>query len=71
MAKLRAVECREFIKAAVENAEDMGVPASIAVAGPEGRLIALERMDAAGFITSDTAIAKVCIAKAGIADRKL
>lgn len=56
MAKLRAVE----------NAEDTGVPVSIAVAGPEGRLIAVERMDAAGFITFDTAIAK-----AGIADRKL
>ena len=58
MAKLRAVECREFIKAAVEKAEEMGVPVSIAVVGPEGHLIAVERMDEAGFITPDTAIAK-------------
>ena len=58
MAKLRAVECREFIKAVVEKAEEMGVPVSIAVVGPEGHLIALERMDEAGFITPDTAVAK-------------
>ena len=58
MAKLRAVECREFIKAVVEKAEEMGVPISIAVVGPEGHLIAVERMDEAGFITPDTAIAK-------------
>lgn len=58
MAKLRAVECREFIKAVIEKAEAMGVPVSIAVVGPEGHLIAVERMDDAGFITPDTAIAK-------------
>jgi uncharacterized protein GlcG (DUF336 family) len=58
MSKLRAVECREFIKAVIEKAEEMGVPVSIAVVGPEGHLIALERMDEAGFITPDTAIAK-------------
>jgi len=58
MAKLRAVECREFIKAVIEKAEDMGVPVSVAVVGPEGHLIAVERMDEAGFITPDTAIAK-------------
>src|SRR5258708_40091780 len=58
MAKLRAVECREFIKAAIEKADEMGVPVSTAVVGPEGNLIALERMDAAGFITPETAIAK-------------
>jgi glc operon protein GlcG len=34
------------------------VPVSIAVVGPEGHLIAVERMDEAGFITPDTAIAK-------------
>src|ERR1017187_10597768 len=50
MAKLRAVECREFIKAVVEKAENMGVPVSVAVVGPEGHLIAVERMDEAGFI---------------------
>jgi uncharacterized protein GlcG (DUF336 family) len=58
MAKLRAVECREFIKAVIEKAEGMGVPVSIAVVGPEGHLIALERMDDAGFITPETAFAK-------------
>ncbi|HEY1472574.1 MAG TPA: heme-binding protein [Pseudolabrys sp.] len=58
MAKLRAVECREFIKAVVEKAAEMGVPVSVAVVGPEGHLIAVERMDDAGFITPDTAIAK-------------
>ena len=58
MAKLRAVECREFIKAVVEKAEAMGVPVSIAVVGPEGKIIEVERMDEAGFVTPDTAIAK-------------
>jgi len=58
MVKLRAAECREFIKAVVGKAADMGVPVSVAVVGPEGHLIALERMDDAGFITPDTAIAK-------------
>jgi uncharacterized protein GlcG (DUF336 family) len=55
---LRAAECREFIAAVVEKAAEMGVPVSVAVVGPEGHLIALERMDEAGFITPDTAIAK-------------
>jgi uncharacterized protein GlcG (DUF336 family) len=36
MAKLRAAECREFIKVVVEKAADMGVPISVAVVGPEG-----------------------------------
>ena len=58
MAKLRSAECREFIAAVVEKAAEMGVPVSVAVVGPEGHLIALERMDEAGFITPDTAIAK-------------
>jgi uncharacterized protein GlcG (DUF336 family) len=58
MGKLRAAECREFIAAVVEKATEMGVPVSIAVVGPEGHLIAVERMDEAGFITPDTAIAK-------------
>ncbi len=64
MAKLRAVECREFIKAVVEKAEEMAVPVSIAVVGPEGHLIAVERMDDAGFITPETAIAKAFTAAA-------
>jgi uncharacterized protein GlcG (DUF336 family) len=58
MAKLRAAECREFIDAVVEKAGAMGVPVSVAVVGPEGHLIAVERMDEAGFITPETAIAK-------------
>jgi glc operon protein GlcG len=58
MTKLKAAECREFIKAAVEKADEMAVPVSIAVVGPEGHLIAVERMDEAGFITPETAIAK-------------
>lgn len=58
MARLTAVECRAFIDAASEKAAEMGVPVSIAIVGPEGHLIALERMDAAGFITPDTARAK-------------
>ena len=45
MTKLRATECREFIKAVVEKAEAMHVPVSIAVVGAEGHLIAVERMD--------------------------
>jgi uncharacterized protein GlcG (DUF336 family) len=36
----------------------MGVPVSIAVVGLEGNLIALERMDDAGFVTPETAWAK-------------
>lgn len=58
MAKLRAAECRQFIDAAAEKAAEMGVPVSIAVVGPEGHLIALERMDDAGFITPETAWSK-------------
>jgi glc operon protein GlcG len=58
MGKLRAAECREFIKAVVEKAAEMGVPISVAVVGPEGNIIAVERMDDAGFVTPDTAIAK-------------
>lgn len=58
MTKLRAAECRGFIKAVVEKADAMGVPVSIAVVGAEGHLIAVERMDEAGFITPETAIGK-------------
>jgi glc operon protein GlcG len=58
MAKLRAVECREFIKAVIEKAEEMKVPVSIAVVNAEGHLIALERMDDAGFITPEMAWGK-------------
>lgn len=64
MAKLKAAECREFIKAVVEKAGEMGVPISVAVVGPEGNIIAVERMDEAGFVTPDTAIAKAYTAAA-------
>jgi uncharacterized protein GlcG (DUF336 family) len=58
MAKLRIAQCRAFIDAAFEKAQQMGTPVSVAIVGPEGHLIALERMDDAGFITPDTARAK-------------
>jgi glc operon protein GlcG len=58
MAKLRALECREFIKAVVEKAEEMKVPVAVAIVNAEGHLLALERMDDAGFITPETAQSK-------------
>lgn len=58
MAKLTLTECRKFIDATIDKANEMGVPVSIAIVGPEGHLIALERMDDAGFITPDTARSK-------------
>ena len=58
MAKLRAVECREFIKAVVDKAEEIKIPIAVAVVNAEGHLIALERMDNAGFITAEIAHAK-------------
>src|SRR5437870_2427568 len=58
MAKLRAVECREFIKAAVAEAEAMGIAVSVAVVNAEGHLLALERMDDASFITPEIAWSK-------------
>jgi glc operon protein GlcG len=58
MARLRAVECRRFIKTVVEKATAMGVPVAIAVVNPEGHLLALERMDEAGFITPEIAWSK-------------
>ena len=64
MARLRAAECREFIAAVIEKADEMGVPVSIALVGPEGNIIAVERMDEAGFVTPDTAIAKAYTAAA-------
>lgn len=58
MAKLRARDCRAFIDAVTEKAEEMKVPVSIAVVNAEGHLIVLERMDDAGFITTDIAWSK-------------
>jgi uncharacterized protein GlcG (DUF336 family) len=58
MARLRAVECREFIKAVVEKAEEMRVPVAIAIVNADGNLLAVERMDDAGFVTPMTAQSK-------------
>jgi uncharacterized protein GlcG (DUF336 family) len=59
LARLTAVECREFIKVVVDKANEMRVPISVSVVNAEGHLIALERMDDAGFIT-----AEICWSKA-------
>ena len=64
MNRLTATECRRFFDAVAEKAKEMGAPVSMAVVGPEGHLIALERMDDAGFITPDTAHAKAYTAVA-------
>src|SRR5262245_15536839 len=64
MARLVASECRPFFDAVTEKAKEIGAPVSIAVVGPEGNLIALERMDDAGFITPETAWAKAYTAAA-------
>lgn len=58
MARLRALACREFIAACVEKAEEMHTPVAIAVVNAEGHLLALERMDEAGFITPEIAWSK-------------
>ncbi|MCX8133810.1 MAG: heme-binding protein [Roseococcus sp.] len=58
MARLKLAEARRFIRAVIRKAQEMEVPVSIAVVGPEGHLIALERMDGAGWITPETATAK-------------
>ncbi|PZC44903.1 MAG: Uncharacterized conserved protein GlcG, DUF336 family [Chloroflexi bacterium] len=58
MAKIRAVDCHPFFEAVTEKASAMGVPVAMAVVNAEGHLIALERMDDAGFITPDIAYAK-------------
>ena len=51
-------EAREFFKLVWEKAEEMQVPVSMAVVNPEGHLIALERMDDAGWLTAEIAYAK-------------
>jgi glc operon protein GlcG len=58
MARLRAVECREFIRVVVDKAEEMKVPISVSIVNAEGHLIALERMDDAGFITAEISWSK-------------
>ncbi len=64
MPRITATECRPFFDAITTKALDMGAPVSMAVVGPEGHLIALERMDEAGFITPETAQAKAYTAAA-------
>src|SRR5215218_6099777 len=64
MNRLTIAECRAFMLAVNEKATEMGVPVSVAVVGPEGHLLALERMDGAGFITPDIARAKAYTAVA-------
>ena len=64
MPRLTALECRKFFDAVATKAHEMGAPVSMAVVGPEGHLIALERMDDAGFITPETAHAKAYTAVA-------
>ncbi len=64
MAFLTARECRPFFDAVAAKALEIGAPVSMAVVGPEGHLIALERMDDAGFITPETAHAKAYTAVA-------
>lgn len=58
MSRITASECRPFFDAVTAKAKEMGAPVSMAVVGPEGHLIALERMDDAGFITPETAWGK-------------
>ena len=56
--KVTVAECREFFKHVWDKAREMGVPVSMAVVNAEGHLIALERMEDAGFITAEIAYAK-------------
>jgi len=58
MSKLKITQCRAFIQAVTEKALDMQVPVAIALVNAEGHLLALERMDEAGFITPDIAQSK-------------
>ena len=58
MRQISPRECRPFFDAVEEKATAMGAPVATAVVGPEGHMIAVERMVGAGFVTADTAIAK-------------
>jgi uncharacterized protein GlcG (DUF336 family) len=57
-ARLPVAECREFIRAVTEKALELHAPVAIAVVNAEGHLLALERMDDAGFITPEIAWGK-------------
>jgi glc operon protein GlcG len=58
MERLRAEDCRAFFAAVTEKALEIGAPVAMAVVNAEGHLLALERMDEAGFITPEIAWAK-------------
>ncbi len=58
VAKLLVRECRPFFDAVTAKAEEMRVPVSMAIVNAEGHLIALERMDDAGFLTAEIAWSK-------------
>jgi uncharacterized protein GlcG (DUF336 family) len=57
-------EAREIIARGVERARELGVSVSIAVVDGGGHLVALERMDGAGFATVEIAWGKAWTAAA-------
>ena len=57
-------EACQIIRRAVRRAEEIGVPMSIAVVDNGGHLIALERMDGAGFASAEIAWGKAWTAAA-------
>ena len=58
MASLDTGERRAFIDAVVTKAAEMHVPIAVAIVTAEGHLLSLERMDDAGFLTSEIAQSK-------------
>jgi uncharacterized protein GlcG (DUF336 family) len=61
---MKLSDARLVVEAAKRRAEELDVPMSIAVVDGSGHLVALERMDGAGFITSDLALGKAWTAAA-------
>ena len=57
-------EARRVLAGARAKAEELGVPMSIAVVDEGGHLVALERMDGAGFATPEIAWGKAWTAAA-------
>jgi glc operon protein GlcG len=57
-------EARGIIERARAKAAELGVPMSIAVVDAGGHVVALERMDGAGYATPDIAIGKAWTAAA-------
>ena len=58
MNQLRLRDCRPFFDGVVEKAEALGLSVCSAVVDAHGHVIAVERMDGAGFILPEFAIAK-------------